>query len=256
MCQPVAERAFPRPCRCRLAVHGAHDLVDLLVDLPIKVLDLRLDVDHRRMSRLIAGRQLRLLLRQLGFLRPQIQDQRRVQHLDRGLDIARSKLVPQLPQARFLLRPVRRREDELGIELGELLRGHGLAPGLGEVVLRLEGLDRLVRRLHLPAQGGEVLIEPVIGPAHRIELGFELRLEVGIDIGVGQARGQFAILGFDADLDDVGAAVIRRFHVALKNAAGGQQRRLRRIGIGLRLLRDDAEKRLHTRDRPVQCLAE
>ena len=185
-----------------------HDAVDFRSDLPLGIGELRAAGRDHRMLRPVAAFTLGLLLGDIGILRAQIGNDRRLQDVRRGgggSQLFRRDLF-ELVIFGVCRRGLGARIDELVVELRQLT-------GRKTFPVRIEQIGFGLVLLKRPFGGGEArahlldaLIEPFAGAARRIRFRRELVGEIGFRKGIGDAGGLSCILRPGIELDDVSQA--------------------------------------------------
>ena len=86
------------------------------------------------------------------------------------------------------------RDDQLGVELGELLVRHQLAARGGQTVFGPELFDLERRCLRAVAQLAEAALQPLRGALGRVEIGIEVIGQIGVGIGARDRAGEPGIV--------------------------------------------------------------
>ena len=179
---------------------------DLAVDELLGVARLRVDVDDGWMTLAEAGGQLGLVPEDLGLLRAQSRNRRRLHGFGDGarVQLALAQLLDLLEPRLGLVR-LRARERELIGELGELLFADELPARADDIVLRLVGLAAILGLAHAVLELGQPAGQCVGCAPRGGGAGAGLILEIGLHDRVCDHRGLFGAARRHREVDHVGA---------------------------------------------------
>jgi hypothetical protein len=189
----------------RLAFQLLNDLVDFRADLRRHVLELRAGADQPRMPVAQFLRQIGDLPLDFGLLPGQLLDGRRAEDVGSRLSVAGADHLTNLIEAGIGRGPLGAGDDQLRVEIRHLLRDQRPFLALQEPGATPVLLDRAFRLRDLLAKILQLGGEPLIGPPRRVELGIQLRDDVGVGESIGDAC---RLVGrFGGEIDDDGAGL-------------------------------------------------
>jgi hypothetical protein len=140
----------------------------------------------------------------LGLLPGQLLNGRRAEHVGRRLRVAGGPdHLANLVEARIGRGPLGAGDDQLRVEICDLLRDQGPFLALQKAGAAPVLLDRTFRLRDLLAEVLELDGEPLIRPPRRLEFRIQLRDDVGVGHGIGDARRLVGRLR--REIDDDGA---------------------------------------------------
>ena len=158
----------------------------------LNVSALRINIENRRMSGAVFGREVRLLTREFSLLSAQSRNRLRLQNIgDRFNAAAVRQNLLGTRILRLLFSKICAGKDQLGVQLRKLLLIERRPSGIFEAVLSAVNFCRALRVLNLRAQAREARRQPFIGFLR----GIKLRFQLINDIGVGERIGNLDRLG-------------------------------------------------------------
>lgn len=200
-CAAVLCSAASRARYGRLALQLLHDLVDLGTDFRLQILEFGTNADQTGVPIPQLLRQIRKLALDLGFLPGKILNGRRAEHVGRRLRVAgHPDHLPHLLETGFRRCSLGASDDQLAIQTGHLLRDECSVLALKKASAPSVLLDGTIGLRDLLAQVLQLCREPLVGPARRFELRVQLRHDVCVGDGVGDAS-RF-VRGFGCEGDD------------------------------------------------------